>query len=126
MNLLDLYKLMNCFPNSIINQHGEFIVHLRANEYFSLNGCENEFDIKCKVLEWFSRGAYKTEPFSTKKSNDVFHEFMLSGINQYLETNFTPEDMCKIYTHLGNACNHDKTIRFIESGYDFAILQEGE
>lgn len=126
MNLGDLYKLMHCFPNSVINQSGEFIAHLKANEYFSLNGCENELDIKCKVLEWFSRGAYKTEPFGTKKSNDAFNKFMLSGINQYLGTSFSSKDFEIIYTYLGNCCNHEKTIRFIESGYDLAILQEGE
>ncbi len=119
-------KLMDSFPRSIINQHGEFIAHLKANEYFILHNCETELDIKCKVLEWFSRGAYKTEPFRSNKANNTFHEFMLSGINEFLQTDFTPEDMCKIYIYLGNACNHNKTIKFIESGYDLAILQEGE
>lgn len=118
-------KLMDCFPQSVINGNGEFIASIKANEYFILRDCENEFDIKCKVLEWFSRGAYKTEPFRTKKSNDALHKFMLAGINQFLQTDFTPEDVCVIYTYLGNACNHKKTIRFIESGYDLAILQEG-
>ena len=119
-------KLMNCFPKSFINGHGEFIAHDRANEYFILHNCETELDVKCKVLEWFSRGAFKTEPYRAKKSNDAFHEFMLAGINQFLQTKFTLDDMCIIYTYLGNACNHNKTIRFIESGYDLAILQEGK
>ncbi len=30
-----------------------------------------------------------------------------------------------IYTYLGNACNHAKTIRFIESGYDLEVLKNG-
>ena len=119
-------NLMNCFPRSVINQNGEFIAHTKANSYFILRNCETEFDIKCKVLEWFSRDAYKTEPFGTKRANDDFHEFMRTGINRFLQTYFTSEDMQVIYTYLGNACNHQKTIRFVESGFDLATLQEVE
>lgn len=121
-----MQNLMKCFPGSFINEHAEFIAHRKANEYFLLGNCETEIDVKCKVLEWFSRAAYKTEPFKTKRLNDEFHDFMLYGINKFLKTEFTPEDICVIYTYLGNACNHKKTIRFIESGYDLEILQEGE
>lgn len=116
-------RLAACFPKSHINSSGEFIAHRRANEYFILHNCETELDVKCKVLEWFSRGAYKTEPYNTKKSNDAFHEFMLNGINAFLGTEFTENDIEQIYTYLGNACNHQKTIRFIESGYDFSVLE---
>lgn len=121
-----IQKLMACFPRSFINQYGEFIAHQKGNEYFILRNCETELEIKCKVLEWLSRGAYKAEPYKTEKANAAFHKFMLDGINQFLQTDFTHEDMCKIYIHIGNACNHEKTIRFIESGYDFSILMEGE
>lgn len=76
-------KLMNCFPNSVINHNAEFIAHIKSNTYFGLKDCENETDVKCKVLEWLSRPAYKTEPYNTKRSNDEFHRFMLGGINQF-------------------------------------------
>lgn len=117
-------KLMNCFDRSFINQHGEFIAHEKGNSFFILENCKDEMDIKCKVLEWFSRDAHKTEPFNTYKKNDEFNNFMLNGINAFLDTDFTKDDMELIYTYLGNACNHNKTIRFIESGYDLAILKE--
>ncbi len=117
-------RLMNCFDRSFINQHGEFVAHNTANEYFRLSDCKDEFDIKCKILEWFSRGAYKTEPFRSYKKNEEFHKFMLDGINKFLGTEFTTDDMKEIYTYLGNACNHNKTIRFIESGYNIGILKE--
>jgi len=116
-------KLMDCFPYSFINGNGEFIAHQEANEYFILRTCETELDVKCKVLEWFSRAAYKSQPFGQRKSK-VFRAFMLDGINQYLSTSFTAEDMDPIYTYLGNAVNHAKTVRFIESGYDLAVLAE--
>lgn len=80
--------------------------------------------LKCKVLEWLSRAAHKTAPFGARK-NRVFHKFMLDGINAFLETNFTPDDMGQIYTYLGNAVNHTKTVQFVESGYDMTVLQEG-
>lgn len=118
-------RLMNAFPKSFINEHGEFIAHDKANEYFILKGCANDLDIKCKVLEWLSRGASVTGPFRTKKSNDTFREFMLSGVNKFLGTEFTQKDMRDIYTELGNRVDHDRTIKFIESGYDFKLLGRG-
>ena len=116
-------RLMRCFPRSFINQHGEFIAHEKANEYFILKNCKSELDVKCKVLEWFSRGAYKTEPYRTKKKNDEFHEFMLDGINEFLGTEFTEDDMVLIYTYLGNAVNHELTIKFIVNEYKLDILK---
>jgi hypothetical protein len=118
-------RLMNCFNNSFINQNGEFIAHRKANEYFILSSCETELDIKCKVLEWFSRSAYKTCPFASDRKNKEFHKFMLSGINKFLETEFTVSDIDIIYTYLGNACHHSLTIEFIESGYDLSVLERG-
>lgn len=126
MNWEIIQRLMNCFPNSFINQCGEFVAHLKANEYFILKNCESELDVKCKVLEWFSRGAYKTEPYSTKQRNAEFHKFMRDGINQFLGTQFTENDMELIYTYLGNACNHELTIKFIDNGFDLDILRKKE
>lgn len=115
-------RLMNCFPGSFINHNGEFIAHEKANEYFSLSTCGDELDVKCKVLEWLSRAASKGEPYRTAKSNLAFQRFMQDGVNRYLETEFSQADFDDIYTHLGNARNHEKTRRFILSGYDMSIL----
>mgnify|MGYP003292935465 CR=1 FL=1 len=115
-------RLENAFPDSFVNHNYEFIAHKRANEYFRLEDCETELDVKCKVLEWFSRGAYKTEPFHFVAENNRFHSFMLKGINKFLGTKFTEDDMELIYSNLGNRCNHQRTIRFVESGYDMNVL----
>lgn len=117
-------KLMNCFPNSFINHNGEFIAESKSNTYFILEDCKTELDVKCKVLEWISRSAYKTEPYASEKRNKEFHEFMLNGINQFLETDFSQDDMEQIYTYLGNAINHERTVAFVESGYDMELLRE--
>lgn len=116
-------KLVRSFPESFINGRLEFIANEMANQYFRLEDCECEFEVKCKVLEWFSRAAFKTEPFYNHCRSKEFHEFMLNGINKFLDTNFSSEDMEEIYTYLGNSCNRPKTEKFIESGYDMSILR---
>lgn len=116
-------KLLAAFPRSFINCHGEFIAHGKANEYFILKSCQNDMEIKCKVLEWLSRGAYKTCPHRADWKNKEFHDFMRSGINKFLGTTFSRQDMDRIYTKLGNNVNRTLTIKFIESDYDMDILE---
>lgn len=116
-------RLYEAFPKSFVNYNGEFIAHEKANQYFILRTCETELDVKCKVLEWFSRAAHKTEPFNSARENRRLHKFMLEGINTFLGTNFTEDDMNIIYTYLGNACNHLRTLDFVNSGYDMTVLE---
>lgn len=116
-------KLIDAFPGGFVNVLGEFIAHARANEYFSLEDCETELDVKCKVLEWFSRGAFKTCPFESNRRNEQFHNFMLNGINDFLNTDFTEDDIEIIYQRLGNRVRHSLTVDFVNSGYDMAVLK---
>lgn len=118
-------KLARAFPNSFINTALEFIAHKEANEYFRLEDCDNEFDVKCKVLEYLSRGAYKTCPFYTNLKNERFHNFMLNGINDFLGSDFTEDDIAIIYQKLGNRVRHSLTEEFVNSGYDMAVLKGG-
>lgn len=115
--------LYEAFPGSFVNDRGEFIVHPRTNQYFCLQNCKTPLDIECKLLEWLSRAACITVPYLQEWRNRKFHEFMRNGINDFLDTDFSEDDFDKIYTALGNAINHEKTIEFIESGYDFALLE---
>lgn len=119
-------RLSQSFPKSFVNSHYEFIAECtgRTNEYFCLDGCETEEDVKCKVLEWLSRGACKTEPYNTDRSNKAFHKRMLSGINGALGTDFSEEDMLLIYTKLGNCVNHRLTMQFVKSGYNLMVLDK--
>lgn len=116
--------LMNCFPYSFITHRGEFIAHAKSNTYLVFDTCETLLDLQCKVIEWFSRAAHKTEPYRSKKSNDEFHRFMLDGINAFLGTDFTHDDMDLIYTHLGNAVHHKLTEEFVKSGFDMQFLRD--
>lgn len=119
-------RLMNCFPRSFINNRGEFIADKPSNTYFNFSTCYTELEVKCKVLAYLSRAAYKTEPFESKSANEKFQKKMLDGINAYLGTEFTAEDMEIIYTLLGNYCNGILLRKFIESNYDMALLKVGE
>ena len=117
--------LSRAFPGGFIYPStGEYIIHKRANSYFCLQTCESELDVKCKVLEWLSRDAYKTQPYRTNISNNKFHDFIRNGINTFLGTKFSEEDIELVYTYLGNCCDHDRTVQFIESGYDMQMLRE--
>lgn len=130
MNEIDwniVERLTRAFPGSFINEQGEFVAHRHANEYFILRNCETELDVKCKVLEWFSRGAYKSEPYRSKQKNDEFHAFMLNGINRFLGTCFLKSDMEYVYTYLGNAIRHDKTVEFItQANYNMGFFDQFE
>lgn len=119
-------KLAIAFPGSFINTSLEFIAHKKANEYFRLEDCYSEFDVQCKVLEWLSRGAHKTCPFHSRLKNKRFHNFMLNGINAFLRTDFTTEDMAIIYQMLGNRVNHTLTESFVKSGYYMKMLEGKE
>ena len=118
--------LLQAFPESFINERDELIAHKRSNTYLCLGECKKPLDIECKVLEWLSRPASKGMPYSQEWRNRQFRKFMLDGINDFLETDFTESDMEEIYQYLGNAINHEKTVRFVESGYDFKILNAPE
>lgn len=117
-------KLLECFPGSFINSRDEFIAHPRTNQYFLLNNCEKVEDIEAKVLEWLSRPSFKTQPYSQEWRNRRFHEFMLAGVNLFLDTDFSGEDMELIYTYIGNAANHNLTLDFINQDMNIKWLKE--
>lgn len=110
-------RLREAFPKFFVNQNYEIIIYPARNIYFLLDGVETELELKAKILEWLSREACK----SISRQSQKYH---LNGINAFLGTTFTLGDMELIYTYLGNRCNHEKTIRFIESKYDLSVLQE--
>lgn len=116
-------KLMSAFPGSYIKNNKELIISGTNNVYLLLEGCDNPLDLKCKVLEWISRDASYSLPYKSEKRNRMFHDSMRSGINKFLGTDFTEEQMQDIYINLGNAIHHDRTIRFVENNYDFAVFE---
>lgn len=120
----DICLLRHYFPGSFINNNFEFIAHKDSNAFISLDTCDNLFDLKCRVIEYFSRHAFKTQPYDSIKKNKEFNEFMASGVNGFLGTNFNDTDFEIIYTYLGNGINKDLTQQFVSSNYDMNILYE--
>lgn len=121
-----LLRLTKAFPGCYINHNIEFIAHKQSNSYFLLLYCADELDVQCKVLEWLSRPAYKGQPYHSEAANKKFHRFMLAGINEFLQTKFTEEDIAVIYQNLGNAIRHDLTVEFVKSGFDMKRLEGGK
>jgi hypothetical protein len=108
-------RLRSAFPRYFVNSQFEIIIYPACNSYFSLDGVETEAELKAKIIERLSREAIK----GGSKQSQKYH---LDGINSFLGTSFVPNEMEEIYTYLGNQVNHDKTLRFINSGYDMTIL----
>ena len=121
-----LNDLFWAFPNAIMNRNLEFVAdsNRRVNSYFRLDNCETRTDAICKVLEYLSRESFKSQHFNANWRNEQVHEYHLRGINSFCGTAFTKEDIEDIYTYLGNECNRKKTLAFINSGYDLAVLRE--
>lgn len=123
-----LNDLFGAFPDAIMNRNLEFVAdpNSRVNSYFRLDNCESREDAICKVLEFLSREAYKSLHFKSEWRNQQVYDYHRRGINAFCGTNFTREDIELIYTYLGSGINRQKTLDFIHSGYDMAVLERRE
>lgn len=118
-------RLLECFPKSFINRNGEFIAHKKSNTYMLLENKETWLDVAVGLVEWFSRAAFKTEPYYSDAANAHFHRFILDGINRFLgpAIPLTHEDMELVYTYLGNGIHHSLAVQFVESDCDMELLR---
>lgn len=112
-----LLKLRMIFPKAFINMRYELILEPKNNIYFRLEDVETELDFKCKMIAWLSRP-------SCKGVSVYWQKKILKGLNEFLETEFSHEDMTEIYTRLGNDTHRKLTIKFIESNYDLSVLEK--
>lgn len=122
----EIFSVMKHFYGSYINARGELILSDKGNVYFTATNCANKEDVICKLLEWCSRPMAKGEAYSNSKRNNEWRDSLILGLNQYLGTNFNQKDMYWIYDKLGNAINHNLTLKFIESGYDLSLVYPKE
>lgn len=102
-------------PKCFLNRNNELIIEPKNNIYFRLEDIETELELKCKVLAWLSRP-------SCKGVSNYWQKRIRAIVNEFLNTEFTFEEMELIYTYLGNDCNRNKSIEFIESNYDLKLL----
>lgn len=141
-----LKRMLSVFEESFINSENEFIALLKfypsdnisslellnmktlrpksvfVNEYFRLEDCENELDLKKKILAWLSRACCKTQ-YSPKYDNYI-HEYFRDRCNELLNVNFSENDWEKIYCRLGNDLNSKLCIEFINSNCDMNLLKD--
>ena len=129
----EIFKLMKIFPESFLNLELELVTchplkvrgkKVYGNVYFCTKYCHTKKDVQCKVLEWWSRDAHKTMFDCSETISEIVQNYVREGINRYLGTNFSWEDMSVIYDRLGNAIDHDLTIKFIDSGFDMKLLRK--
>lgn len=119
----EIFNVMKCFSGSYINSFGEIIISVKGNVYFTATDCITKEDVICKLLEWCSRPMAKGEPYASEKRNIEWRNSLICGLNKYLGTNFTQEDMYWIYDKLGNRVNHELTMKFIENEYDISLVR---
>lgn len=117
--VLELQKLLNCFPDSYINRNLEVILIPKTNTYFSLVGCGTKRDIIAKVLMWCTRDIDKCEPYQQRKRNIDFYVDNRDRLRKYLGADI---NVHVVYDRLGNGINKELTHRFIESGFDMNLL----
>lgn len=117
--VLELQKLLNCFPDSYINRNLEVILIPKTNTYFSIVGCSTKRDIIAKVLMWCTRDIAKVRPYQQQKRNIAFYIDNRDRLRKYLGSNI---DVDVVYHYLGNGINKELTHRFIKSGFDMDLL----
>ena len=119
-----IFKVMNIFYGSFINNNNELILIPKTNLYFYLGDVNTVAEMKYKLLEWCSRSCFKAMPYRYTKKNREYQDDVLRKVNECLDMEFTREQMELIYTKLGNCINHELTMKFVSSGYDMKLLEE--
>lgn len=117
--VLELKKLLGCFPESYINRNLEVILIPKTNTYFSLVGCSTKRDIVAKVLMWCTRDIGEGEPYQQRKRNIDFYVDNRDRLRKYLGSDI---DVHVVYHCLGNGINKELTHRFIDSGFNMDML----
>lgn len=114
---------MELFEGSFINHINELILVPKTNLYFRLEDIETILDLKCKVIAWCSRHAFKTTYCRVDWRNEKYQAEVRGKINKYLGVDFGIEEWEDIYTHLGNDIRRKVCEKFVESGYDLEVIK---
>lgn len=111
-----LKKISQTFYDAFITLREELILEPKSNTYFRLDNITCELDFDCKMIEYVSRPAHKglTKPLQKQ---------IREQLNNYFNKKWSVEDLSIIYTYLGNGCNRQLCIKFIDSDFDLEILK---
>ena len=119
----DLKRLTEAFPHSFINTNLEFITNEKTNSYIALEG-KNLPEVKVSLIEYLSRDACKTMWFRSDKANEIWQDYNREGINKFLGTEYTREDMEFLYQTFGNGVRHNLVTAFVNNGCDINWLKQ--
>ena len=108
-------RLKQSFPRSYIYKENELIVEPKNNIYFRIDDIKSEFEFRCMVISWLSRPAHKGV-------SSWWQSRIRNGINKFLGTDFSTDELSTIYTFVGCGCNNNKLKSFVESGYNLDTL----
>lgn len=115
----ELKKLMNCFPDALINRQLELILIPKTNTFFCLEGCLTREDVISKVLMWCTRDIANATPYVQMKRNIDFYVNNKERLERYLGASVNVDI---IYQCLGNGINPTLTKEFINSGFSMILL----
>ena len=121
----EIERLESSFAKSYYNDD-TFTIRLNAyKNIISFRVCKEESYIllKARVLEWCSYKAVYFNEYIQSWRNEKIKNMLLAGINHFLGTDFSKENMKNIANEIGNAKDRTKTISFIKSNYNFKILK---
>ena len=101
---------------------------VEVNSWFRLENEKNDLELKCKVLEYFSRPAFKgftfaNQHYKQRQIGEEIYKYHLDGINDFLGTDFCVDDIELIYSKLGCGIRRLLCIKFIESGFNMSVLR---
>lgn len=118
-------KLMGFFPNAFVTRFMEVVLSKKGNVYFKCKEGMTREEILCAICEWVSRDVAKGEPYGNDNWNRLWRDSLALRLSAYIGKVILPADWYMIYDRLGNRINHNLTTKFVESGFDMAVLNDG-
>lgn len=114
--LKEIKKIMKIWRKSFINNNFELILETRRNIYIILDMYSTVKEIKMNMLAWQSRPCIKGD-------DDKYLDDFREKFNKYFEKNWTEEQIGLIYQRFGNGVNPKLCEKFVDSNYDFKLLE---
>lgn len=118
----EVQKLMKYFPGSFITPAMEVVLDRKFHTSFSVKENMSREDVLCKIFEWCSRDCAKAEPYCSHKMNTLSRDSLCLRFSKYIGKVFDQSDFYWIYDRLGNAINHERTLKFIAEGMNVENL----
>ena len=118
----NLDELRKAFPGCYLDFSLNFVSCNITKCSFPTKDCMSEFDIKFNMIDRFIASTCETEPACEDVKNKESQAIMLRGVNEYLSTNFSSEQMGYINSLLDCDDRKEKISCFINSGYQIGSL----